>query len=227
MANAGQLTSRYERFLQQVYTFKDTPGLSAAIYTQTTDVEVECNGLMTYDRAIVKPTLVRIAAVNRGDFSRVPPPPVVKVVVPTSEDQGREWRYTTEKPAENWFKAEFNDTDWKPGMGGFGTKGTPGASARTEWRTSDIWLRSEITLPREKFSSLHFRLHHDEDAEIYVNGVLAGSFGGYTSEYEEFPMTPAGRKALKPGKNCVAVHCNQTRGGQYIDVGIVELRSSR
>ena len=29
-------------------------GLSAAIYTQTTDVEGEVNGLMTYDRAIIK-----------------------------------------------------------------------------------------------------------------------------------------------------------------------------
>jgi hypothetical protein len=227
MANASQLTSRYERFMQQVYSFRDNPGLSAAIYTQTTDVEVECNGLMTYDRAIVKPTLGRIAAVNRGDFSKVPPPPVVKVVVPTSENQGREWRYTTGKPAENWFKTDFNDTGWNVGVGGFGTKGTPGTVVRTEWKTPDIWLRSEITVPRGKFSSLHFRLHHDEDAEIYINGVLAGSYGGFTSEYEEFPMTPAGLKTLKPGKNCVAVHCKQTRGGQYIDVGIVELRSSR
>lgn len=29
-------------------------GLSAAIYTQTTDVEVETNGLMTYDRKVIK-----------------------------------------------------------------------------------------------------------------------------------------------------------------------------
>jgi hypothetical protein len=29
-------------------------GLSAAVYTQTTDVEVECNGLMTYDRKVIK-----------------------------------------------------------------------------------------------------------------------------------------------------------------------------
>jgi hypothetical protein len=188
---------------------------------------VECNGLLTYDRAIVKPALGRIAAVNRGDFSRVPPPPVVNVVVPTSEDQGREWKYTTERPAENWFNTEFNDTDWKLGLGGFGTKGTPGASVRTEWKTSDIWLRSEIALSKGKFTSLHFRVHHDEDAEIYINGVLAGSFSGHTSEYEEFPMTPAGRKALKPGKNCVAVHCKQTRGGQYIDVGIVDLVPAR
>ena len=29
-------------------------GLAAAVYTQTTDVEIEVNGLMTYDRALVK-----------------------------------------------------------------------------------------------------------------------------------------------------------------------------
>jgi hypothetical protein len=32
----------------------DEKGLSAAVYTQLTDVETECNGLMTYDRAVTK-----------------------------------------------------------------------------------------------------------------------------------------------------------------------------
>ena len=29
-------------------------GLAAAVYTQTTDVETETNGMMTYDRAVIK-----------------------------------------------------------------------------------------------------------------------------------------------------------------------------
>jgi hypothetical protein len=29
-------------------------GFSAAVYTQTTDVEIEVNGLMTYDRKVIK-----------------------------------------------------------------------------------------------------------------------------------------------------------------------------
>ena len=222
MANVEQLTSRYERFMQQVYALKDTPGLSAAIYTQTTDVEIECNGLMTYDRAMVKPVLQRVAAANKGDFSKIPPPPIVKVIVPTSEQEGRAWKYATEKPADGWMKSGFDDSGWKQGTGGFGTKVTPGAVVRTDWNTAEIWLRTEITVPEVKFTSLHLRIHHDEDAEVYVNGVSAGTAGGFSMEYEEMPMAPIGIKALKLGKNIIAVHCKQTKGGQYIDVGIVD-----
>ncbi len=40
-------------------------GFSAAVYTQTTDVEVEVNGLMTYDRKVVKVDEDRLREVNR------------------------------------------------------------------------------------------------------------------------------------------------------------------
>ncbi len=40
-------------------------GFSAAVYTQTTDVEMEINGLMTYDRKVIKLDEARIAKVNR------------------------------------------------------------------------------------------------------------------------------------------------------------------
>ncbi|MEI6681095.1 MAG: sugar-binding domain-containing protein [Bacteroidota bacterium] len=40
-------------------------GFSAAIYTQTTDVESEVNGMLTYDRKVVKMDLEKIRRVNR------------------------------------------------------------------------------------------------------------------------------------------------------------------
>jgi hypothetical protein len=41
-------------------------GLSAAVYTQTSDVEGEVNGLMTYDRKIVKIPVEKLAEANRA-----------------------------------------------------------------------------------------------------------------------------------------------------------------
>jgi hypothetical protein len=210
--------------MQRVYQFKDKPGLSAVVYTQTTDVETEANGLLTYDRAVVKVDIDRVAAANRGDFSRVPE---LKTLVATSKDEGQTWRYSLTKPAAGWEKPNFDDKDWKEGPGGFGTRGTPGAVVRTEWKTDDIWLRREFTMPEGKWGDLLLMLHHDEDAEVFINGVRALRVSGFVTDYQEQSISEEARKALRPGKNVFAVHCHQTTGGQYIDVGIVEVKEKK
>jgi len=72
VANQEELTSRYVALLQAAYRLKDTDGLNALIYTQTTDVETECNGALTYDREIVKLDIQRAADANRGQFAPAP-----------------------------------------------------------------------------------------------------------------------------------------------------------
>ena len=195
-------------------------GLAAAIYTQTTDVEVEVNGYLTYDREVLKFDPVETAKWHKSLFG---PPPSERVLVETSEKTAQRWRYTTDKPTDGWEKPGFDAGMWKEGEGGFGTPMTPGTHVRTEWKTSDIWLRREVDLKAVPAGEVLFRLHHDEDAQIYINGVLAGRVRGYVTDYTLVSLTPEGRKALKAGKNVIAVHCRQTGGGQYIDVGMVEL----
>ncbi|PWG81859.1 glycoside hydrolase family 2 protein [Pararcticibacter amylolyticus] len=51
--NADDLFKRYSEFMDDLESLIKS-GLSAAVYTQTTDVEVETNGLMTYDRKVIK-----------------------------------------------------------------------------------------------------------------------------------------------------------------------------
>jgi hypothetical protein len=157
------------------------------------------------------------------NFAPMPKPPVMMNVLPTAIEERPRWRYTTTKPAGDWFKPEFDASAWKEGAAGFGTRATPGARVRTEWNTPNIWLRREFTLPDTKFSDLQLSIHHDEDAEIYLNGVLAATFTGYTTDYETAPLSPAAKAALKPGQNVIAVHCRQTSGGQYIDVGFADV----
>jgi hypothetical protein len=155
----------------------------------------------------------------------MPVPPTVEVIEPGSKPEGVKWRYTTTKPGEGWMKVGFNDGGWKEGVGGFGTEGTPGAIVRTRWDTADIYVRREITVPEGvDLASLQFYVHHDEDAEIYLNGVLAAKVTGFTAEYDVIEMLPAAKAALKPGKNTLAVHCHQTTGGQYIDVGLARVK---
>nr|WP_218160625.1 sugar-binding domain-containing protein [Spirosoma endophyticum] len=60
------LTDRYVFLLDQVDQLMRYRGLSVAIYTQTTDVEHEVNGLLTYDRGVEKMETDRVRAVNQA-----------------------------------------------------------------------------------------------------------------------------------------------------------------
>ncbi len=60
---ADEMFEKYASFINRL-KFLIHKGLSAAVYTQTTDVEVEVNGLMTYDRKVVKMSLERLKAIN-------------------------------------------------------------------------------------------------------------------------------------------------------------------
>ena len=218
------LTDAYVALISKMRPMIGNPGLSAAVYTQTTDVEIEVNGLLTYDRALIKPDEQAITAANRKVYL---PPPQLAVLVPTSQKQGIAWRYTIEKPAENWFEERFDTSGWKEGEGGFGRADTPGSVVRTNWMTPDIWAVRTFELERlPEDGEISLMVHHDENAEIYLNGVLAAKTTGYVTDYVPVPLSTAARKALRTGKNTLAVHCHQTGGGQYIDVGLVHVRET-
>jgi beta-galactosidase/beta-glucuronidase len=63
--NSVALTTAYIDLLNKLYPLIDEKGLSAAVYTQTTDVEIEVNGLMTYDRQVIKMDMKRVAAAQK------------------------------------------------------------------------------------------------------------------------------------------------------------------
>jgi uncharacterized protein (UPF0264 family) len=62
--------------------------------------------------------------------------------------------------------------------------------------------------------------HHDDDLEVYLNGILAAKLPGFITHYGQFDLRPEAVAALKPGTNTLAAHCHQITGGQYVDVGL-------
>lgn len=76
MRNWGYQTYHTEKELIDAYVYKfnqivemsKTKGLSAAVYTQTTDVEGEVNGLMTYDRKVIKIPIEKLKEIHSTLF---------------------------------------------------------------------------------------------------------------------------------------------------------------
>jgi len=220
--NSLAVTRKYEQLFRKVWALKDDPGICAVVYTQTTDVETEANGLLTYDREIVKLDAARVKAANTG---HLPPPDAETIIVPTAESRPAVWRYTFDEPPKEWAARNFDDGAWQEGAAGFGAPA--GAGIRTPWTTSDIWMRRTVEIPKGIKGIVAVRIRHDDDARVFINGIEAGGVPGATAAYEDVDVSPAARASLKPGRNVMAVHCRQTGGDQFIDAGIVTLEPLR
>jgi hypothetical protein len=217
LPDANELADRYTRELKQVWELHRLRGLSAAVYTQTADVETECNGLQTYDRRVAKIAPDVLRAANRGKFTGPP----MKIILPDALLGRVNWKYTMVKPGPAWNQPQFDAAGWREGFGGFGASGTPGLFFNTTWDTSDIWLRREFNLGPEDLSGLKLEIFHDEDAEVYLNGVLAAALSHFVTDYQDVDISSEAAATLHPGINTIAVHCHQTTGGQGVDVGIL------
>ncbi len=154
-----------------------------------------------------------------GNWAPLPVQPKLLEIVPTSRVTSQTWKSVTDKPADSWTQVSFDDSSWTSAPGPYGTDGTPGIAPKTTWKSDDIWLRRAFTMPSYK-GDLQLIVYHDEDLEVYVNGVLAAKVAGYDNSYEPVEISPAAKAILKSGaKITLAVHCHQTSGGQGVDVG--------
>ena len=62
--SSKEATDEYVKYAEMLYDYI-AKGFSAGVYTQTTDVETEINGIMTYDRKVIKLEENRIRAINQ------------------------------------------------------------------------------------------------------------------------------------------------------------------
>lgn len=71
MTSSQEVLDLYSEFAQMLKTFIAN-GCAAAVYTQTTDVEIEVNGIMTYDREVIKIDENMFSEINRSVISSSP-----------------------------------------------------------------------------------------------------------------------------------------------------------
>ena len=228
--NPEELRADYADLITRLRDLIEHRGLAAAIYTQTTDVEIEVNGIMTYDREIIKMGAEEVNAINSVVYD---PLPQRHMLVPTSEFEGTIWKYTTENPGDTWAALDFDDSGWSQGPGAFGLADAPVSSLRTEWSadTPQLWLRHHFTLDTAETHEPYLRVHHIEDVEIYLNGERVALLPLSTPDYVEFPLSESAQVLLREGENVLAVHVLQPSFApppagpyqKYIDVGLFDI----
>ena len=204
-------------------------GLGGSVYTQTTDVEGEINGLLTYDRKVVKFDPAALAKAHdavRAAAARGLVKYQTRIVFPPLDPDPSAWAWTVAEPPAGWREAGFDDGAWKRSAGGFGNVAITrdhGAKVTTEWNTKTLWLRRHFSLDGdpEKILAATFDMFHDEDVELWLNGKPIVEAGGYTTGYA--PCSPPIERfaaAVRRGDNVLAAKVRQTVGGQYFDTGL-------
>ena len=145
------------------------------------------------------------------------------------------WRYTTDQPGGQWADPEFDDAGWAAGPSGFGfTKGdnadgvdSYASSISTHWDTPELWTRLDFELTEADVEDFRFEVRHSAAFHAYINGVFAAKDLDGSGSYAPYGLTPEARRALRPGRNVLAVHAvhtGLTDAPRHIDLGLTMLR---
>lgn len=201
-------------------------GMSAAIYTQTTDVESEVNGYLTYDRAVEKFDSGALRQLHAEFYKPVPP---ARTILPDAREGRVSWRYSFTDPGAGWEITGFDDSEWKQGPGAFLAGSDNVFPVGTPWTTSSIWLRKSFQLtnvPRDLFLSL---VNGFTEGEVFLNGTQILHLSNVRParrHHTHFDIT-AHAKLLRKGTNVIAIHAVQNAPARTVDAGLYTLAEKK
>ncbi|HPA19151.1 MAG TPA: glycoside hydrolase family 2 TIM barrel-domain containing protein [Verrucomicrobiae bacterium] len=212
----ADLLARYTAMFNNLVPMRGR-GLAAAVYTQTTDVEGEINGYMTYDRAVLK--------LDAADLARVHAPlygPVAKVtpLMSSAETAPQQWRYTLEKPAEGWDKPDFDDSGWMTGAAPFRGGEHPFVGKGTAWDRPGIWMRRcfDVAGPTKGLGVNFYAL---QDIDVHLNGEPLLHLAEHRGKRHYDDVNVSDKAGLlRKGRNVIAVSGAKPKEPRAIDIGL-------
>ncbi len=221
LTSRDELNRKYLEVVGNAYGLRGL-GMAAAVYTQTTDVEGEVNGLMTYDRAVIKFDEAPLRELHAGLYAK---PPVARTLAPTSQHGPQPWRYTFTTPPAGWETAAFDDRSWGTGAAPF----QPGNNALfrtgTVWRTKEIWMRRDFTADAPVDDLWIGILQIVRNATVYLNGEPVLELRDERARerhYTHHDLTRF-RGLMRAGRNVLAIHAEHPTGEGAVDAGLYTL----
>lgn len=199
-----ELIKEYGKLMHNLHPLRHR-GLSAAVYTQTTDVEGEVNGLITYDRKMIKidPELLRImhAPLYTCEVK------TVKNLVADSEVKDNVLQFTKTKPGADWQTNTVANS--------FGTNNGPVDVKKSE----SVWAVNSFNLT-DIPDGISLKILAFGSVKVYLNGklVLDKRIIG-KRHYEHFNISEFG-SYLKKDKNQIAVEAVDFEQAAQLDFGL-------
>lgn len=194
-------------------------GLSAAIYTQTTDVEGEVNGLLTYDREVLKLNPQEAREMIRPLYQ---PWWNKHILISDSEHKSQEWQVTFEKPDDNWIDSGYDDFQWKSQKAPFSASVNPFLPPSTDWHADELYARKTFNLDAVP-NNLFLKYYAPKtEVKVYLNGNLVQELqdgGGRKRHYTHILLKDAARY-LKAGENILAVQVDRKKDIGAFDLGL-------
>lgn len=145
----------------------------------------------------------------------------IEEVVSTAQKASYQVRYTYTQPRDGWEKPDFSDQSWKSGAAPFGDNSGDNPIKPASLYDKEIWYRREFTFSQQEMENLKLLISHDDAVDVYLNGVSIYQDENFILGYAYKDISEEGKQMLKEGKNVLAVHCRNDRGGAFIDVGLV------
>jgi hypothetical protein len=142
---------------------------------------------------------------------------IYKTILPAADEKLYSVKYTETEPAEGWMNKKFDDAQWGTGQAPFASSKS---RSKTLWTSKNLWIRRTFLLDDLNINKLNLRLHHDDNVEVYLNGELVYTCNCWNDKTQAFPLTDAIKSKLIKGENIIAIHCANTAGGAWLDVGL-------
>lgn len=210
-------SERFHSLIKDLVGLKSL-GLSAAIYTQTTDVEGEVNGLMTYDREVVKVTPAETRKLFEPLYDK---PEDHLILVPDSEHSPHDWLVETNAD-KNWYKAAGKGNEWNTEAAPFSSYENFFLPEGSSWKEDTLYLAKNFELAKVP-EQINLRYYLEKASmEVYVNGKLLTrqrDEGGRKRHYRNKLIEDA-NQYLKEGDNFIAIKLIAEEKNRAFDLGI-------
>lgn len=145
----------------------------------------------------------------------------LETIIPMTDVERWEASYIRNTPEAGWQNIDFDASGWEKGRAAFGTRDLQ--RIETEWKgeNTDLYVRREFQLADADIAEdVYLVFSHDDVTEFYINGEKILNTGLCWRDNVYHKLTTDQKKALRSGKNVIAVHAHNTTGGAYLDFGL-------